>query len=122
MSTFQKLSELIPRRIWDGAIARAIHAERVTVGFVDLDPGILVPEHRHENEQVGFVLQGMVKMIIAGDARDLQAGDAYTIPSGVPHSAEAGPDGATVVDVFSPVRTDWKSARQLEVSPGRWPR
>lgn len=31
------------------------------------------------------------------------------------------PDGATVIDVFSPVRSDWNDTPRLAVTEGRWP-
>jgi len=88
---------------------------------VDLDPDLLVPEHRHENEQLGFVLKGSVTMMIGGDEKELRAGDAYRIPSNVPHWARSGPGGATVMDVFAPIRADWEKAERLEPSRGGWP-
>ena len=121
MGIYHTISELSGYQIWDGAVARAIHGERLTVGIIDLDANVLVPEHRHENEQLGFVLRGEITMVIGGDARRLKPGDMYTIPSGVMHSAALGPDGATVVDVFAPVRADWEASPRLPASPGRWP-
>jgi quercetin dioxygenase-like cupin family protein len=121
VSVFGSVSGLKPAKIWNGVLARPLHAERVTIGFVDIDPGVLVPEHRHDNEQVGFVQRGSVTMTIAGQARELQVGETYSIAGGIPHSAKAGPDGASVVDVFAPVREDWKSAPTADPFPGRWP-
>ena len=34
---------------------------------------------------------------------------------------ESGPDGAPVIDVFSPVRSDWNDTTSLAVTEGRWP-
>ena len=121
MNVYRAVSELNPARIWDGVLARALHADRLTIGFVEIDPDVLVPEHRHDHEQVGFVLRGSVTMVIAGQSRELRAGETYTIASQVPHSARAGGDGASVVDVFAPVREEWKAAPMLEPCPGRWP-
>jgi quercetin dioxygenase-like cupin family protein len=121
MSVFGKVSAVKPSKIWDGVLARAVHAERVTIGFVDIDPGVLVPEHRHDNEQVGFVQRGSVTMTVAGQARELRVGETYSIAGGVPHSAKAGADGVSVVDVFAPVREDWKKVPTVEPFPGRWP-
>jgi quercetin dioxygenase-like cupin family protein len=121
MSVFGKVSAVKPSKIWDGVLARAVHAERVTIGFVDIDPGVLVPEHRHDNEQVGFVQRGSVTMTVAGQARELRVGETYSIAGGVPHSAKAGADGVSVVDVFAPVREDWKKVPTVEPFPGKWP-
>ena len=121
MDVFGKVATFKPARIWEGVVARPLHANSVTIGFVDIDPGVLVPEHRHDNEQVGFVLRGSVTMTIAGQARELRVGETYSIAGGVPHSAKAGADGVSVVDVFAPVREDWKKVPTVEPFPGRWP-
>jgi quercetin dioxygenase-like cupin family protein len=121
VSVYRAVSELKPARIWDGVLARVVHGERATIGFVDIDPDVLVPEHRHDNEQIGFVLRGSVTMVVAGQSRELRVGETYTIAGQVPHSAKAGAQGASVVDVFAPVREEWKTAPMLEPFPGRWP-
>ena len=121
MGTFDSFEALRPYAIWTGAVARAVHGDRLTVAVVDLVPDLLVPEHHHENEQVGFVLKGVVTMTIDGDARELRVGDTYVIPSNVPHSAQTSAECATVVDVFAPIRADWSSAPRLEPAPGKWP-
>ena len=33
----------------------------------------------------------------------------------------SGPDGATVLDLFSPVRSDWNDGPLMAVAEGRWP-
>ena len=121
MNVYRTVSELKPARIWDGVLARVVNGDRVTIGFVEIDPDVLVPEHRHENEQVGFVLRGSVTMVIGNQSRELRVGETYTIASQIPHSARAGAQGASVVDVFAPVREEWKTAPTLEPFPGRWP-
>ena len=121
MEIYRAIADVPPARIWDGVLARVVNGERVTVGFVDLDPNVQVPEHRHENEQVGFVLRGSVTMVVDGQSRELRVGETYTIASQVPHSATAGAEGASVVDVFAPVRRDWTDKPTVEPFPGRWP-
>jgi quercetin dioxygenase-like cupin family protein len=121
MSTFVSVAGLRPRRIWDGAVVRPLHGERITVGIIEFEPLAHVPEHRHDNEQLGLVLEGSITMVIDGDRRELHAGDLYLVRGGVPHSGEAGPAGATVADAFSPVRVDWDDAPYLAAAEGRWP-
>ena len=93
----------------------------MTLAIVDLEPGVALPEHHHENEQLGFIIRGSMTMTIGGQKRELRAGDTYTIPSDVPHDAVAGPHGATVVDSFAPGRADWEKLPRPEPFPGDWP-
>ena len=121
MDVFDHFSELRPYRIWEGAVARAVHGEQVTMAVVDLEPNVAVPEHRHPNEQLGFVAQGSVTMTVGGEARELRRGETYVIASDLPHAAVAGSEGATVVDIFSPPRADWEQLERLEPGAGSWP-
>jgi len=121
VNVYQAVSDLKPARIWDGVLARVVNGDRVTIGFIEIDPDVQVPEHRHENEQDGFVLRGSVTMVVGNQSRELRVGETYTIASQVPHSAKAGADGASVVDVFAPVRQEWKAAPTVEPFAGRWP-
>ncbi|MBO0687411.1 MAG: cupin domain-containing protein, partial [Candidatus Dormibacteraeota bacterium] len=120
-ATYQSLPQLGPYAIWRGATARAVHGDRLTLAVVDLEPDLEVPEHHHENEQLGLVLKGHITMVIEGSSRRLGVGDTYLIPSDVPHSASTGADGATVIDVFAPVRADWEQVPRLDPRPGAWP-
>lgn len=55
MSAFDSLPEIGPHQIWDGVAARVVQGERITLAVVELDPGALVPEHAHEQEQLGEI-------------------------------------------------------------------
>jgi quercetin dioxygenase-like cupin family protein len=119
--TYDNVNRLRPYQIWTGAVARAVKGDRITFAVVDVDPDQHVPEHQHSNEQVGLVLRGSITMVIDGDSRRLEVGDTYVIPGDVRHSASTGPEGATVIDVFTPVREDWESVERLQPSAGPWP-
>ena len=119
MGAFDEVGSIRPRPIWDGVVVRSVDGERLTLGIVELDPGSVVPEHRHENEQLGMVLQGSLTFRIGDESRELGPGGTWSIPPNVPHEVHTGPDGAVVIDVFSPGRSDWAA---LEVSDSRQPR
>ncbi|MEO8745213.1 MAG: cupin domain-containing protein [Candidatus Dormiibacterota bacterium] len=121
MKTFDALAHLRPYQLTGGITARAVNGERMTMAIVDLEADAVLSEHKHENEQLGFVIRGIITMRIGGEKKELHAGDVYMIPSNVPHDAKAGPDGCTVTDVFAPVRADWDKAPRSIPSAGRWP-
>src|SRR6202171_4371166 len=107
MKTFESLRNIRPTVVREGITARAVEGERITMAVVDLEPNAMLPEHHHENEQLGFVISGFITMRIGGEKRELHAGDTYAIPSHGPPDAGGGPEGCTVTDVFAPVRADW---------------
>jgi quercetin dioxygenase-like cupin family protein len=119
--TFESLRDISPHRLTDGIMARAVDGERGTMAVVQLDPNAVSPPHHHENEQLGLVIAGSIVMRSGTEERELNAGDTYNIPSHVSHDAVAGPDGATLVDVFIPVREDWKKLDRLDPAKPRWP-
>jgi quercetin dioxygenase-like cupin family protein len=121
MPTFANLSNLATLPIWDGVIARAVEGKEMTLAVVELAPNSVVAEHQHPNEQLGVVLRGSMVFTIGGERRPLAAGDTYVIPSNVRHDAVTGSDGAVVVDVFSPVRADWKRVEPRSPAPPVWP-
>lgn len=121
VKTFESIGDLRPYAVFKGITARAVRGDRLTFAVVDLEPGAALPEHHHENEQIGLVISGTITMRIGSDKRELHAGDTYVIPSHVPHDALTGPEGATVVDVFAPIRADWEQLPRLDPTPGLWP-
>jgi quercetin dioxygenase-like cupin family protein len=120
VSAFEELERIAPLPIWQGIVARLVSGERITLAVVELDPGAVVAEHAHENEQLGLVLRGAMSFRLGSEERELGPGATWTIPANTPHSAVAGPDGAVVIDVFAPPRNDWAKLQPLEAPP-RWP-
>jgi quercetin dioxygenase-like cupin family protein len=121
MSALDELAALESFRIWDGVLARSVEGERVSFAVVELDPSIVIPEHRHENEQLGIVLRGTVTFRVGDEVRDLEAGGTWRIPPDVPHQVEAGSEGAVVMDVFAPIRADWQALERLDARSPTWP-
>jgi quercetin dioxygenase-like cupin family protein len=121
VSAFGDLSSLELQRIWDGVHGRVIHGDRITLGVLELDANSVVPEHRHENEQLGICLSGSLVFRVADESRELGPGETWSIPTNVPHEVHVGPDGAVVLDVFAPTRDDWREAPSVESRAPRWP-
>ena len=121
MSAFDGVSALDLQRIWDGVHARVIHGDRITLGIIELDANSIVPEHRHEHEQLGICVSGSLTFRVGDESRELGPGDTWTIPGNVPHEVHVGPDGAVVVDVFTPTRDDWREAPAGDARAPRWP-
>jgi quercetin dioxygenase-like cupin family protein len=122
MSAFDDVAAIRPQEIWKGLIARAVHGERLTLAVVELDPEAVVPEHSHENEQLGIVLRGSITFRVGDEERTLAPGETWRIHAHKPHTAHAGRDGAVVIDVFAPPRhEDWHAFDHLDTQPPRWP-
>jgi quercetin dioxygenase-like cupin family protein len=94
----------------DGVTAKPLFGEGAMINLVELEPGAVVALHSHPHEQLGVVLRGSMTLRVAGDSHLLEEMDAYTLPGDVEHDAIAGPEGALVLDVFQPVREDYRRA------------
>ena len=121
MDNLVDLGTIAPIQVWTGVRARRVEGRQVTLAVVELDPNADVPEHRHPSEQNGMVIQGQLRMRIGDDERVLAPGGTWRILADVPHAAVAGPEGAVVIDVFSPIRADWDQLPRLAVTAPRWP-
>ena len=100
----------------DGVVGRPLFGDGAMLNVIDFAPGATVEPHSHPHEQLGIVLRGMQALVIDGDAHELGPMEGYVIPGGVVHSAYCGPEGALVIDVFQPVREDYR-ARWEELAP-----
>ena len=121
MSAFDELARLAPIPIWDGIAARPIEGERCTLAVIELDPNTVVPEHAHDNEQVGVCLSGSMTFRIGDEEQVVRAGSTWSIPPNVPHEVRVGDEGCVVVEVFVPGRADWAEKQRDEPRAPRWP-
>ena len=121
MTNLANLAEIQPIQVFDGIRARRVEGDRITLAIVELDPGAVVPEHRHRHEQNGMVITGQMTFRVGTEERALGPGGTWRILGDVAHSATAGPDGAVVIDVFCPIREDWEAVPVLEPADPRWP-
>ena len=97
----EKLNDLIYRRMITG--------EKVMLTHVYLKKGAVVPMHAHDNEQIAYILEGKIKFWIESEDAEpitLGPGEVLTLPSNLPHKAEALEDTLDV-DIFAPPREDW---------------
>src|SRR5688572_4892337 len=94
----EKVTEMFSQKVVAG--------ERQMLAQIYLKRGALVPIHTHESEQMTYVLQGALRLLVDGEEVIVREGEVLHIPSGTPHQAEALED-TFELDMFSPVRQDW---------------
>ena len=83
--------------------------QNVMLARVLLKKGCVVPEHSHHNEQITYILEGVLRFRLGDDESqqvDVAAGEVLHIPADLPHTAVALEDTLDV-DIFSPPREDW---------------
>ena len=94
--------------IFPGVDIYTAHTDRLMLSYVELQPQAVVEEHSHPHDQMGLLLEGELDFIIGGERRLLRPGQMWRIPGGVKHKAIAGPQGAIALDVFHPIREEYK--------------
>lgn len=80
--------------------------QEIMLARVLLKKGCVIPQHRHHNEQLTYILEGALKFWIDGREIVVHAGEVLCIPAHVPHKAEAL-DDTVDLDIFNPPRADW---------------
>ena len=78
------------------------------ISVVDLAPHSVVEEHSHPHEQVGMLLEGKAIFFIGNEERTLQPGDLYRIPGHIRHKVVVLEGPAKALDVFMPIREDYR--------------
>ena len=105
---FVRFEDVRSFELADGVTGRPLFGEGAMLNLIEFGPGAEVPLHSHPHEQLGIVLRGMQALVVEGEPRELGPLEGYVLPGGVEHSAYCGPEGALVLDVFRPVRDDYK--------------
>jgi quercetin dioxygenase-like cupin family protein len=119
--SLRRLDELAALAVWHGVRARRVVGDRCMFAVVELEPNARVPEHRHPHEQLGIALRGGGRFRVGDEMLEIGPGSTWRIMPDVPHELEVGPEGAVVIDVFSPVREDWEVLPAADDRPLLWP-
>ncbi len=106
--SFCDIDKRASKELAPGVHARTFWAEKMLLAHVEIDAHARVPNHSHHHEQCGAVVAGEIVLCINGEKHTLTAGDCYVIPGGVEHWATTDSTPAKLVDVFSPVREEYK--------------
>jgi len=103
---WETVDALVRKKVVDG--------RSMTLTRYSFQAGGRFPHHVHDQEQMTMVIAGRLTFEAQGVDHVLEQGSVIVIPSGLPHTAEAGPDGAEVVSVVSPARTEGRGMTILE--------
>jgi quercetin dioxygenase-like cupin family protein len=81
-----------------------------------LEAGSRMPEHKHSQEQIVHILEGRMKLIVAGVPHELRRGESFYLAANVPHGVETIED-TMVLDTFSPPRDDYLALDRQTPAP-----
>ena len=86
MSAFDELGAIPPQLLADGWLARVVLGGQLTMAVVEAEPGAVLPEHHHHNEQFGMVIRGTASFRVGDEEQSVGAGGIWRIPSDTPHA------------------------------------
>jgi quercetin dioxygenase-like cupin family protein len=95
-----------------GFAMQSVTGGTLMANWVAIEPHREMPRHQHPHEQLGVMLDGALELTLGDETRLIRAGDAYTIPPNLPHHARTLDEGCVVLDIFTPPREDYASAKE----------
>ena len=105
---FPTPSEMSRHTIFPGVHIHTCAAEKMMLSLATLMPHSVVEEHSHPHEQVGMVIEGRATFQIGGEEKTLGPGDLFRIPGGVKHRVVALEQTVKALDIFYPIREDYR--------------
>ena len=98
----------IKRILGEGISTRIFSGDQAMLSIVTIEPIAKGKIHSHPQEQWGFLIEGSGIRIQGNEEIEINKGDFWQTPGGVDHGIIGGPEGAKVLDVFSPPRDEYK--------------
>ena len=85
----------------------AVALDKTMFTYFEIESGTRVDKHKHESEQITYVLEGELCFEFAGRTVCVKPGECIAIPSNAPHAAHAKKKRVRAVDAWSPIRPDY---------------
>ncbi len=106
---FYNFNQIVFIQKRENVFIKSITGKKLQMLLVRLKSGEKT-DHRHPQEQVGYILSGKVELTIANEKRVCGPGEAYHIPSNIQHGFEVlSEEGLEYIEIFSPPKAKNKS-------------
>lgn len=102
----QALSDAETTEPFEGVdVVKLARGETMNMQHIEIEPGTIVEQHSHSNEQISYVLEGEVTFRFGDEKRLVGAEESIAFAGGERHgAANEGSDPAFVIEVFHPPR------------------
>ena len=101
----EELLDLAPKM--PGVKMWAVALDKAMFTYFEIEPETRFEKHKHESEQITFVLEGEFFFEIAERTICLGPGAVIAIPSNAPHGAYTKEKRVVAVDAWSPIRHEY---------------
>ena len=108
---FNNINDLesgVKRILGEGVSTRIFCGDQAMLSIVTIEPNAKGKVHSHPQEQWGFLIEGSGIRIQGNEEIEVNKGVFWQTPGGVEHGIIGGPEGAKILDVFSPPRDEYK--------------
>ena len=69
--------------------------------------GMVGDIHSHPHRQCGYIIRGSFEVTVGDEKKILHAGDCFYTEENIPHSLICLEDGSLMLDIFTPMRSDF---------------
>jgi len=97
------LTELVP-----GSLSHLVAGKNALLSFLTMKAGSIFELHSHPHEQIMIVIEGYCDEVIKDKIYRVEKGDVIYLPPNVEHGAFIREVDCKAIDIFSPVRDDYK--------------
>ncbi|MBA63656.1 MAG: cupin [Planctomycetaceae bacterium] len=105
---FLSTEDCTKKNIFPGVDIYTAAGDKMMLSLVKFEPGAVVELHQHEHEQCGILISGELTFTVGEETRVLKPGEMWCIPGNIAHTCFAGADGVTALDIFTPIREDYR--------------
>lgn len=97
-------------------------SKAVTTQFWEIKPGAGAEPHKHPNEQLIYIQQGVLDVTVEGETYEVGSGCyCYVPPNAVHSTVNNGPQSCINIDFFFPERDDRsQSERERNLNHKNW--
>ena len=90
-----------------GFMFKEAHLNNVMLTWVEMEPGSILPEHKHDHEQISLVVEGKLELTVGGKTTIMERGDVAVVPRNILHSGRVMEKFTIAVDAWHPIRKDY---------------
>lgn len=106
-----RINEIEKSKTRPGFIGSFVHGDRMTLAHWVIEKGAPLALHAHENEQILYVIEGHLHFDEPSHT-DVKSGEGIVFSPNETHGGTAF-ERTVCIDIFSPVREDFKKMMQL---------
>ena len=116
-ATLYNWNDLPSEVVRKGVSRSGFRGDDVLLVMNKIEPGMDINPHKHPFEQVVYIVEGRVRFHVGDDVMEAGPGSLIRIPPDVMHYAEPiGDEPALNLDVFAPIRDDYRHLVEYQIS------